>query len=90
MPRRSTQSAPRSFPGVDAKLDDFMLLSDNTIWLRLTLDDETDVSLEFKPDSPLAHELLDVFGRATNERFVRLAQRGVTISGFTPPEDEGE
>ena len=91
MPRRPSDQSPRSLPPVQARLDDLMLLSDNKLWVQLTLDDETDLSLEFAPDSPVAHDVLDILGRAANERFVRLAQRGIVLTGFTPPvQEEGE
>jgi hypothetical protein len=85
---KPNESESRSLPPLEAELDEIMVLGNNTLWVQLSLDDDTDLTLEFGADSPVAQELLDLVGRAANERFARLAQRGIELTGFTAPVGE--
>jgi hypothetical protein len=81
---------PAQLPPIELELDDIQLLSTNTVWVRLQFGDETQIALEFPPDSPLTQSLLELLERGANEMLHRLGQRTIKISGFTPATAEDE
>jgi hypothetical protein len=81
---------PTQLPPLDLQLDDFKLLDTNAVWVQLQFEDETQLSLEFAPDSPLTHDLLELIERAANELLGRLGQRSVKLSGLTAPTADDE
>ncbi len=87
----SASDPPTQLPPIDVEVYDIQIQEDNAIWLRLRFGDGTYVGLEFPPDSPLSHDLLELLGRAASDKLRRLGQRGIRVMGFTPPQhSEGE
>jgi hypothetical protein len=83
-------SDPTQLPPIELELEDFHLLPTNTIWVRFQFDDKTQLAVEFPPDSPVAQNLLEVLERGASDMLGRIGQRGVKLTGFTPPEVEEE
>jgi hypothetical protein len=81
---------PTQLPPIELELDDIQLLSTNTVWVRLQFGDETQIALEFPPDSPLARSLLELLERGANEMLNRLGRRTIKVSGFTPAAAEDD
>jgi hypothetical protein len=81
---------PTQLPPVELELDDVKLLDTNNLWVQLQFGDETQLCLEFPPDSPLTQSLLELLERGANETLRRLGQRTIKLSGFTPPTAEDD
>jgi hypothetical protein len=79
---------PTQLPPIALEVYDFEVLKTNAVWVRLQFDDGAYLGLEFAPDSPLCHDLIALLERAANDMLGRLGQRGITLTGFTPPEVE--
>jgi hypothetical protein len=83
-------SDPTSLPPLKVELYNINLNANNTLWLSFRFEDGTDLSLEFPSGSPLSHSLFELFEQSANELLNRLGQRGITVTGFTPPAPDHE
>jgi hypothetical protein len=79
--------SPTQLPQIEVQVADVILQSDNALWLRLRFEDDTYLSLEFPVDSPVSQNLVELVERGANDMLRRLGQRGVRVTGFTPPDE---
>ena len=85
------EKRPTIPPPVHVRLYDVKLLADNSVRVWLTFEDTTNVALDFGSESEAAARLLDLISELATETMSRLGERGVVVTGFTPPEtDERE
>ena len=77
-------------PGIPVELYETRTTHDNGTEVTVRFEDQTDLSVEFGPDSEEAAELLELLTRLVNDKLRVIASRGIEITGFAPPEQDDE
>jgi len=84
------QNAPGDAGPMTVYLDYVGVDSNNNVYARFKFEDTAEWTVEWAADSAEADEIVGFFSQLVTKTLAQVAERGVVIDDFTPPEADDD